>query len=358
MTTVINGVIKEWGERTYYGNPRGRKGRNINGGRSIFKTPSKPKRQARGRLVDTVRKTPEVMVKISGGGKNMGQIKAHFDYISRNGDIEVEDDKGDVYTGREDVRELRDNWRDEGYRIAPKNGKKREAFNIILSMPPDTDRESVKRAARDFAGDVFSTHQYVFVAHEDERHPHVHLAVKAVDRNGVRLNPRKADLQHWREMFADKLHDHGIAANATPRQVRGVDRKPVKQAVRHIDAEYTEGTRQEPARVTASQRADADKELASGVERKHPAYRQLKTARKEQQQSWGRLARALARGDDADRRLALDVTRFVDAIPASQTLQQALIAERQSAHGQDRPRGRNQTHESERTPPDRQPDRE
>jgi len=64
----------------------------------------------------------------------------------------------------------------------------------MLSMPPGTDRESVKKAARNFAREVFENHQYVFVAHEDEKHPHVHIAVKAVDRDGIRMNPRKADL--------------------------------------------------------------------------------------------------------------------------------------------------------------------
>ncbi|WP_262488487.1 relaxase/mobilization nuclease domain-containing protein [Iodobacter fluviatilis] len=65
-------------------------------------------------------------------------------------------------------------------------------------------------------------HQYVFVRHDDEKHPHVHIAVKAVsDRTGERLNPRKADLQRWRETFAEKLNERGIDANATPTWARG-----------------------------------------------------------------------------------------------------------------------------------------
>lgn len=30
-------------------------------------------------------------------------------------------------------------------------------------------------------------------------HPHVHFTVKAADLDGVRLNPRKADLRRWRD---------------------------------------------------------------------------------------------------------------------------------------------------------------
>lgn len=50
-------------------------------------------------------------------------------------------------------------------------------------------------------------HQYAMVLHTFETdpdphpspHPHVHLTVKAADLDGVRLNPRKADLQRWRD---------------------------------------------------------------------------------------------------------------------------------------------------------------
>jgi len=56
------------------------------------------------------RAAPEVMVKISGGGKKMGQIKAHLDYISRNGEVELEDENGAILRGVDDVREIRDAW--------------------------------------------------------------------------------------------------------------------------------------------------------------------------------------------------------------------------------------------------------
>ncbi len=48
-------------------------------------------------------------------------------------------------------------------------------------------------------------------------HPHVHLTVKAAGLDGVRLNPRKADLQRWREGFAEALREHGIEATTTSR---------------------------------------------------------------------------------------------------------------------------------------------
>jgi len=73
-----------------------------------------------------------------------------------------------------------------------------------------------------------------FTAHDDEAHPHVHLVVKAVGRDGVRLNPRKADLQRWRELFADALHEQGIVANATPRRARGIGSRAPAQRLLHM----------------------------------------------------------------------------------------------------------------------------
>ena len=129
----------------------------------------------------------------------MGAIRNHLQYISRNGDVELEDQDGNVIGGWHDVRDLGDQWSRSGRGI-PDESKRREAFNVMLSMPPGTDRAAVRDAARDFARAEFgANHGYVFAAHDDEAHPHIHLCVQARGRNGRRLNPRKADLQRWRE---------------------------------------------------------------------------------------------------------------------------------------------------------------
>src|SRR5206468_12841234 len=54
--------------------------------------------------------------------------------------------------------------------------------------------------------------------------PHVHLSVRAESKSGRRLNPRKADLNRWREVFAERLRDWGIDAEATRQPTRGVAR--------------------------------------------------------------------------------------------------------------------------------------
>ena len=85
----------------------------------------------------------------------------------------------------------------------------------MLSMPRGTDPESVLFAAREFAKIEFADDRYVMVRHDHQANSHVHLTVKAKSRNGKRLNPRKADLRRWREVFAEQLRERGIDAEAT-----------------------------------------------------------------------------------------------------------------------------------------------
>ena len=203
--------------------------------------PSQAKRaQAiRDRLARTVRKAPEVMVKITSSSKGMRQIGRHLDYISRKGQIDVEDQDGVVVRGRDELKELSEIWRYGGPEEIGDVSDRRDTLNIVFSMPAHTEEVSLKRAVRAFAKRAFDGHEYVFAYHTEATdpdpnppaHPHVHLAVKTLGLTGRRLNPRKADLQRWREGFATELRAHGVDANATSRLARLQPARGVKRAV-------------------------------------------------------------------------------------------------------------------------------
>jgi hypothetical protein len=107
---------------------------------------------------------------------------------------------------------------------------RREAFNIILSMPRGTDAIGVLRSAREFAQAELADHKYVLVLHDHQANPHVHISVRAESKHGRRLSPRKADLHRWRETFAEKLRGWGIDAEASrPSQSWG--RPPLPESV-------------------------------------------------------------------------------------------------------------------------------
>lgn len=183
----------------------------------------------------------EVMVKVTGFSSGASHVKAHLDYITRNGKLEMENESGQVFTGRDEVNELFQDWsKDFGkaqrYVNAAQSKNQRDTMHVMLSMPEMTDPEAVKIAVREFSKTTFGqNHEYVFALHTDVKHPHCHVTVKCQGFDGKRLNPRKADLQQWRETFAEKLCQQGVDAVATPRVSRGVVKKAERNVVRHIE---------------------------------------------------------------------------------------------------------------------------
>jgi len=155
----------------------------------------------------------------------MQAIAAHFRYISKNGRLDMEDERGETMRGRDAVYALTEDWRFSGSQIE-EVGYRREAFNIMLSMPRGTDPLIVQRAAREFAQTELADHKYVMVLHDHQANPHVHISVRAESLHGRRLNPRKADLHRWRETFAEKLRGYGAEAEATWQAARGQSRSP------------------------------------------------------------------------------------------------------------------------------------
>src|SRR5207237_2479283 len=103
---------------------------------------------------------------------------------------------------------------------------------IMLSMPAGAPAKGVLEAARNCAREEFALkHRYALVLHTDEPHPHVHVVVKAISEQGVRLHIRKATLRQWRREFARHLRALGVAANATERSVRGQSGSPKRDGI-------------------------------------------------------------------------------------------------------------------------------
>ncbi len=294
----LDGILITWGDRLFYP------------GNRIVQVKPQPRLGASGahqranairqRIEATVvRRAPQVMVKVTGGGRSMAAIAAHFRYISKNGRLEIEDQRGETLQGKDSLHHLADEWRMGGARIPEdaEPGQRREAFNIMLSMPRGTDPLIVQRAAREFAQAELADHKYVMVLHDHQANPHVHISVRAVSRLGKRLNPRKSDLHRWRQTFAEKLRGYGVEAEATRQTTRGQHRQP--DPLWRLKA-------QEEGRL---RRAPSTKQ--SGPQN-HPA-------KKDAVDAWVQIGLALARsGETADRQLARHVARFVKEMTVTQ----------------------------------------
>ena len=218
------------------------------------------------RMGSSGRGAKEVLVKISGGGRDADGVQAHFEYIDRHGELDIETDHGDVLNGKTAATEIINDWAlDYGAvpgaphsrsKVGP-DGKRREprqAFNIVLSMPAGTPPQKVLQAVKKFAREEFAhQHRYAMALHAEEKgkhgmHPHVHLVVKAEhEYDGTRLNPRKADLQRWRERFAEHLTDLGVAATATRREDRGFVRTHKKTPIYRAAQREPKGTSGQPS---------------------------------------------------------------------------------------------------------------
>ena len=151
----LDGVLVQWGDRLFYP------------GNRVVKVRPQPKLgdggihqradAIRKRIESTVvKRAPQVMVKVTGGGRGMLAIAAHFRYISKNGRLGMENEQGEVLQGRSAVYELSDEWRYGGSLIGDE-GHRREAFNIMLSMPtghrPADRPAGGERVRKDRAGE-------------------------------------------------------------------------------------------------------------------------------------------------------------------------------------------------------------
>lgn len=300
--TNIDGVLVTWGDRLFY--PGNRRVRGDTGTPRLTSGLHDRAAVIRARIAATVvRRAPQVMVKVTGGGRGMAAIAAHLRYISKSGRLEIEDDRGLTREGREAVQEVVEQWRFGGSRI-PEVSQRREAFNIMLSMPMGTRPDDVRGAARAFAKTELANHRYVMVLHEHQANPHVHISVRAEGRDGRRLNPRKEDLRRWREVFAEKLRERGIEAEATPQMTRGA---------RHRNERIWER-----------------KTSGAPMQSHRPRHDIASPSRERSLRAWFEIGRALAASPDAsDRQLSEAIVRFVNEAPALRELLRAKAQARQ-----------------------------
>jgi hypothetical protein len=275
----------------------------------------------------TVQRVPEAVVKVlPRGGNDLNAAGKHLDYIGRYGELDLEGEDGERLPGRIGQALLED-WDldiDDLRRqptLASADGRKapKLVHKLMFSMPPGTPPEKVREAVRNFAREEWwGQHRYAFVLHTDEPHPHVHLVMKAVSEQGVRLNIKKATLRHWRSEFAHHLRLVGVAANATERAVRGETRKAKKDGI------YRASLRGESTYLRAQAEAVAT-ELHKGKVTVDAGKRKLVETRSAVEEGWRSLATLLA--SDGRHDVAEGVGRFVEGLPLVRTERDWLRAQ-------------------------------
>jgi hypothetical protein len=155
--------------------------------------------------------------------------------------------------------------------------------------------------------------------HTHQPHPHVHLVVKAEREDGRgRLHIDKAMLREWREDFARMMRDQGIAANATPRAVRGQTKRGVRDAAYRAKGRRSSFAMREQIESIAS-------ELSKTRTVRDPAHAKLEETRKAVVAGWMRVADTL----DAQGEIVLggDVRYYAMHLPPVLTDRERIAAE-------------------------------
>lgn len=124
--------------------------------------------------------------------------------------------EGDPVKSGSSIKEKADGiwraWSSHIRTVEPRNG-----FHIIFSARAGTDPEAMSRAVRDFLSEQVAGHRWITAYHPETGHVHVHAMIAARDDVGKALRFTKPELYEWRERFAAKAREQGIAMVATRR---------------------------------------------------------------------------------------------------------------------------------------------
>jgi len=110
------------------------------------------------------------------------------------------------------ANEVWEQWSPHIRTVEPRN-----AFHVVFSARAGTDEPAMIRAVRDFLSEQVPGHRWMTAHHPETGHVHIHAMIAARDDLGKPLRLTKPELFEWRERFAAKAREHGIAMVATRR---------------------------------------------------------------------------------------------------------------------------------------------
>ena len=274
----------------------------------------------RDQLARVVTGAREVMVSVTGAVQSRPQLVRHLDYISRQGRLALEDQDGFQLNGRAALKDLAEDWNGLSEADSLRRPNSPIARTLVFSMPPGTDGQALEGAVRDAAGQFWrERYAFAWVRHTDSPHPHAHLVIRPLGLNGERFRPDRTELAMMREGFALALRHHGVAAEATPRGLRGVTRKSERYVLRKMRERYERGDGSPPRTLEAAYLEASDAVFDPATPRP-PWEQQIAETQSKIRGHYLDHAEALAASPDPqDQALAKQVETFVAEMPAADT---------------------------------------
>jgi hypothetical protein len=184
-------------------------------------------------IIHIARRLPQAILRVSGYANQAKGVQKYLNYISREGELELETEAGNVLKNLDEQKELVEDW----VALSSTRNNERLTAHLVLSTPPGSNREQTLKAARNFLQNEFAAkgYQYAFTEHKDTKHPHVHVCINMYGEQCKKLRLQPAVLHHLRRQFAKECRDQGINVEASLRYERGLIGKSTKTAIARIN---------------------------------------------------------------------------------------------------------------------------
>jgi hypothetical protein len=168
----------------------------------------------------------EARFRFHGYGNGVEWGTARVREIVAGAEGEVRDDTGKLIGDATQAGDLvQKEWRKELH-----SRKGRDVMHLIVSARPGTDGAAFEAAVREFLGDQFAGHRYVFAVHdpaldpkeaaEGGKRPHIHahaiVTMRSETADRIVTSPQM--FREWRSVMAEKAREQGIDMELTDRR--------------------------------------------------------------------------------------------------------------------------------------------
>lgn len=167
-------------------------------------------------------RSKEAVLKITGKSKNFDSFKRHIEYITRDYELPLYDNDGNIYQSKEEIKEYMELYNIDGAIPEYENSNKRErneVINFVFSMKEHntTPADKLMKAVIKSVKEKYPNNPAAFSFHGDTDNPHIHCDLRIQDIYGNRIDFKHKDRYDLRQDYAKNLNDLGIQAYATRR---------------------------------------------------------------------------------------------------------------------------------------------
>ncbi len=168
----------------------------------------------------------EARFRFHGYGNGVEWGTARVRELVARAECDVRDETGRLVDGAERAGDLvQKEWRKELH-----SRKGRDVMHLIVSARAGTDAPAFEAAVREFLGDRFAGHHYVFAVHDPSLDPkemaeggkrphiHAHAIVTMRSETGERIETSPRVFREWRTSMAEKAREQGIDMELTDRR--------------------------------------------------------------------------------------------------------------------------------------------